>query len=375
MKSVFGISTVVVAMSSTTTFAQAWAGWMAVLPIAALAIYGWFHGAFLAVIAGLQVLFSFVFALTWSRPMALGLETIGCPPAWSLAVAFWMLVAVGITATRIAVGSYVPEGVVRFEKLLDHCIGAGLGAVAGGVLGGALLIGWSLTNGPAWMRFDPENLPFDGGRRMLWTFARWTTSSEEAAGNLVNGDPMATSGEVAKLVRASEPFVDSDGDDVPDAVVDKASGGVAQRYLDLDGNREFTTDLAFVDYGEDGRRMIGLYDCYRLANWRHVRCLHPPRITSVDAIEVVEEGPIEEVIYTVTAEDVDPGDSITFDLKSLHDDVDVTIDPTTGIVTLLQPLDYETGKKKYVFEVGAKDSAGLEAERKKVTVGVRDKPD
>lgn len=375
MKFVSGISMVVVAMSSTSTFAQVWAGWMAVLPIVALAIYGWFHGAFLAVIAGLQVLFSFVVALTWSRSMAMGLEMIGCAPAWSVAIAFWMLFAASIALIRIAVGGGVPEGVVRFEKLLDHCVGAGLGALAGGVLGGALLIGWSLTNGPAWTRFEPESLPFDGGRRMLWTFARWATPSEEFARILVNGDLMATGSEVAKLVHASEPFVDADGDNVPDTDADTAAGSSSQRYLDLDGNREFTTDLAFVDHGEDGRRMIGMYDCYRLANWRHVRCLHPPRITSVDAFEVIEEGPIEEVIYTVTAEDVDPGDTITFDVKSLDDDVDVTIDPATGIVTLLQPLDYETGKKKYVFEVGATDSAALQAEWKKVTVGVRDKPD
>ena len=133
--------------------------------------------------------------------------------------------------------------------------------------------------------------------------------------------------------------------------------------------------MRFVDHNKDGVRAIGLLDCYQLADWRRVRCQHAPRITSVDLAAIVEEGPVEEAIYTVTAQDVDPGDVVTFGVKPLDgaNDIDVSVNVETGVVTLLKPADFEK-KRTYKFVVEAIDKAGL-TDQKVVTVSVKDKPD
>lgn len=384
MNGFLGILLGVVATAPGSTLAQIFAGWMAILPIAALAIYGWFHGIFLAVIAGLQILLSFVIALTWSRPMASSLEMCGCPVGHSLALAYWVIFAVCIVAIRITVGGGVPEGVVRFNKLADHCGGATLGAVAGGVLGGALLVGWSLTNGPAWMRFEADGLPFDGGRRMLWTFARWTTPSNEAATTLFTGDAAASRRDNKTKVRASEPFVDMNGNNVRDFGVGTAADGVPERFLDLDGNGEFTIDMVFVDHNDDGQRTIGLGDCYRLGDWRRSRSQHAPRIVSPDSAEIMENAPVEDTVYEAKATDVD-GDSVTFSIEPVviagedpPDDereatvLDVVIDSNTGAVQLVKSADFEH-RKSHEFVLIATDATGLTA-RQTVRLRVRDVP-
>ena len=383
MNGVLGVPMGVVATTPGSTLAQILAGGMVILPIAALAIYGWFHGIFLAVIAGLQVLLSFVIALTWSRSLASILEICGCPPGHSLALAFWAIFVVSIVAIWIVIRRGVPEGVVRFNKLADHCGGAALGVVAGGVLGGALLVGWSLTNGPSSMRFEADRLPFDGGRRMLWTFARWTTPSEAAAALLVTGDTATSVRDQRAKVRASEPFVDMNGNNTYDGIGTE-TGEVPERYLDLDGNDEFTMDLEFVDHNGDGQRTLGLSDCYRLGDWRRSRSQHAPRIISPDSADVTENAPVEDMVYEAKATDAD-GDAITFTIERIavagndpKDDegqapaLDVFIDSTTGVVKLIEVADFER-HKKHEFVLVATDSTGLTA-RQTVRLRVRDVP-
>ncbi|MFM8984544.1 MAG: hypothetical protein ACKONH_00535, partial [Planctomycetia bacterium] len=83
-------------------------------------------------------------------------------------------------------------------------------------------------------------------------------------------------------MRASEPFVDVNRSGTCDAGAATDAGG--EPYLDLDASGGFSRDLSW-QADADGRRRIGLRDCYRLAEWRRVRSMHAPRIESDDGGE------------------------------------------------------------------------------------------
>jgi hypothetical protein len=343
--------------------------------VAGMAAYGWRHGLFLAIIGGLQLLGSFLAAIAFAHPLAAGLEPLGCPAAFSLPVAFGLIFAGVVVGVRLAVGGLVPEGVVRFEPRIDQIAGGGFGAVAGVILAGAILVGWSLVSLPDWVRLEPDRLKLDAGTRMLRTFAQAAAGDGGARSVLLDGEAIGAAG-AAPGLRCSEPFVDENGNGRRDPVsaADAAAVGPAERYLDLDGNGEFSAAIPFADRDGDGRRAIGLRDCYRIADWRRVAIMHAPRITSGDGGDLPETHPVAEPIYEARAVDVDKGDTIRFAIKPVEgeDGADVAIDPVTGAVTLVAEADFET-KKRHVFTVLVTDQAGLTAE-KQVTVRVRDVP-
>ncbi len=94
-----------------------------------------------------------------------------------------------------------------------------------------------------------------------------------------------------------------------------------------------------------------------------------PVITSGSSGTVAENASPATVIYTVTATDVDAGDTKAYALKSgVGDQALLIIDSSTGAVTLKASADYET-KASYSFTVVATDAAGL-TDEKVVTVAV-----
>ena len=361
----------------TSTFAQLCAGWAAVLPIGALAIHGWYRGAFLATITGLQIVGSFVAALALALPVSGILESLGCPAAQAPATAYALVFGVGVLAVRMLVGATVPDGAFRLAPLIDQFAGVVLGAASGLALGGALLVGWSMADVPAWTRLDNTHQPLDSGTRMLRTFARIAGRGPGGPGLLLEGDRPARAGD-AGVVSASEPFADIDGDGRRDGGAD--AGPDAEPYLDVDRDGAFTATLEWFDSDGDGRWTAGLRDCYRLADWRRIRVLHAPVIESAAEAEVLENSPPEEPVYAARARDAD-GDAITYALERVADAdagtepeagsaPDVVIDPATGVVTLAEPADFE--RTKWIsFVVVATDATGLAA-RKTVRVRVRD---
>lgn len=396
-----GVEPFVVVASST--LAQLVAGWTAVLPIAALALSGWFRGGFRAVIAGLQVLGSFLAAVSLAAPLAGLVQSLGCPESQSLAAAYFLVFATVILGVRLAVGAAVPEGALKLPPLVDHVCGVVCGAGAGLVLGGALLVGWSMADMPGWLRLDNTHQPLDSGGRVLWTFARFAGRDAAGRARLLDGDRPVPDGGAADGVRASEPFVDSNRSGSCDAGPAGAEG--SEPYVDVDKSGGFTRDMGWEIEAADGRRRPGLRDCYRLADWRRVRSMHAPRIVSADAAEVTENTPVEEPVYEARALDAD-GDAVTFALEPATADeagdgeaedgavrdgaagVDaepgddsstsgspepgMAIDPATGVVTLLEPADFERSKS-HEFVVVATDATGLAA-RQRVRLRVRDVP-
>jgi hypothetical protein len=102
-----------------------------------------------------------------------------------------------------------------------------------------------------------------------------------------------------------------------------------------------------------------------------------PTITSGDtAITIDENSGAEQVVYTATADDSgdDVADSpITFTLAE-GSDTELSIDPSTGEVTLSADPDHEA-QSSYNFAVIATDAAGNESDAQSVTLSINDLDD
>jgi hypothetical protein len=322
-----------------------------VASIAGLAIYGWRQGLFLATVAGLQVLTSFLVGMACVPEVAAFVSTWGVPGHQGLATAFLLVFGLGILAVRLAIGAGVPHDAIPFAPIVDTVGGGLVGAMAGLVLGGALLIGWSMAALPDQARLDAAGLSFDAGSKMLAAFARCVLPAGTARGVLLDGE--ASDSATGEGPRCSEPFVDANRNAAFDA---------GERYLDLDRDGRFTRQRPFVDENSNQRRDFGLRECYRLAAWQDLVVLHTPRLTSPVHVDMKRQDDIDDTLYQASAADDDPGDTLKFALvKDAKDDAtDLEIDAATGRVSVLEFPDPNV-RKTYRFTVMVTDRHGLTA--------------
>lgn len=342
-----------------------WMGgdFLVAVSVIGLALYGWRQGVFIATLIGLQVLASFVAALALSSlvvDLVRAAEFV--PPGRLLAVAYLLTFLACVVGIRLAIGAFVPEMAVPFAPLLDGGLGLFIGAVAGYLLAGALLVAWSLAAMPGSLRFTPAGLSLDPGSFVLKTFARCVAIEPARRTELLEGNAGAAPWPAAP--RCSEPFVDLDGDG-------KHSSG--EPFLDVDGNETFTPSLGFRDTGNDRRRRLGLLECYRLGAWEGITIWHAPEITSPDRVRLESSPTIDEPFYRATARDADGDSGLVFSLRlpseadrvaggSGAPAVPLVIDPQTGAVSLAEePTDKQQRQKR--FTVVVTDPTGLTDER------------
>ena len=303
--------------------------------VLALVAFGVQHGLFLAVLTGMQVLLALVVALAFADPLSALLTTFELPAVYAFPAAFGLLLVGTAVATRLAVGGYVPDEVVRFAPIIDKLGGALVGAVAGMILAGTLLIACSIAPVPDAFRLDGSTLGYDMGTRMLRTFARCVEPDDAKRAVLLDGEP----GTVAEPLPAVAPPVLDALDAKADALAqqeqakrDEAKGekprdndkqdkkgrkakaenppspppapppppplwsepfadfnGNKQHddgepYLDTDRDKAFTARLVVNDPNANGKRDIGLLERYRLHVWGR-------QVISVVTIDEVLAGP------------------------------------------------------------------------------------
>lgn len=356
--------------------------------VLALTAYGAHFGLFLAVLAGLHVLASLIIALAFSGPLASLLTAVELPDAYAFPAAFGLLFVGAAVAIRLTVGEVVPAEAVRFTPAIDKGAGGLVGALAGYVLAGAVLIALSIMPLPSALRIDGSKLRFDAGSKLLNTFARCVESDEAARELLVEGEPPVLKAS-ADSTAASELFADGNGNDAYDD---------GEAYIDADENGVFTLQLPYVDSNGNGRRDVGLAEAYRLAAWRNAKVLHAPQIESpltVDVAAGVNEG---DVVYQIVAIDRDPDETITYGLRmdreppaagqakgdgaddggtsDYHDTDLLSIDKATGAVKMADPQGFFTRKPaKLRIVVTATDKHGLKAEKTVTLVRKAAKPD
>jgi len=281
--------------------------------VLALVAFGVQNGLFLAVLTGMQALLAIVVALAFADPLAALLTTFELPVVYAFPVAFGLLLIGTAVATRLAMGGYVPAEVVRFAPIIDKLGGALVGAVAGIILAGTLLIACSIAPVPEAFRLDGSTLGYDMGTRMLRTFARCVEPDDAKRAVLLDGEPGTVSepspagplltaandkndvpdpqmqtkrdqqvdtdkqdkkGKKSKLETEkkpepppppppppplwSEPFADFNGNKQHDD---------GEPYLDTDRDNAFTARLVVNDPNANGKRDIGLLERYRLHAW------------------------------------------------------------------------------------------------------------
>jgi hypothetical protein len=328
-----------------------------------LAVYGWRQGVYIATLIGLQVLASFVAALALSSlvvDLVRAAEIV--PPGRLLPVAYLLTFLACVVGIRLAIGAFVPEMPVPLAPLLDGGLGLFIGAVAGFLLAGALLVAWSLAALPGPLRFTPAGLSLDPGSFVLTTFARCVAGEPTYRRELLDGNAGGAIGPDAP--RCSEPFVDPDGN---------GTFTPGEPFLDVDGNETFTPGLGFRDTGNDRRRRLGLLECYRLGAWEGITIWHAPEITSADRVRLESSPTIDEPFYRAMAKDSDGDAGLVFSLRlpseadrvtggSGAEGAPLVIDPQTGAVSLAEEL-ADTQQRQKRFTVVVTDPTGLTDER------------
>ena len=143
-----------------------------IMIVVGMALYGWQHGLFLANVAGLQVLGSFLAAMALADTLAPLLLQADCPQSYTFPVAFLLIVLGSIVVIRLGVGFSIREGEGRCSEWIDKIGGTLVGAIAGYVLAGAVLVAWSMAPLVDALQLKGAELRLDAGGPLLRTFVR-----------------------------------------------------------------------------------------------------------------------------------------------------------------------------------------------------------
>lgn len=374
-------------MLAATGLLQRFGDMIVVGLVLALIAYGAHFGLFLAVLAGMHALVSIVVALAFAEPVAALLRGMEVPAAYAFPAAFGALFVAAAVAIRLAVGGFVPADRVRFTPAIDKVGGGLMGALAGVVLAGAVLIAFSILPLPQALRIDGSKLRFDAGARLLGTFARCVAADEATRDLLLAGEPPNTSAP-AGSPSSSELFADAPSDEKGNGNNQFDDG---EPYIDADGNGAFTIQLPYVDKNGDGRREVGLVERYRLGAWRNATVLYAPTVDSPASADVPAEVTEGDVVYQIVAIDLDPNDTFTYGMRMDEQTVSGTqkrepadyqetdllsIDKATGAVKMADAHGFVTRKAKELkIIVTVTDRHGLKAEKAVTLKRKAPKPD
>jgi hypothetical protein len=334
---------------------------IAAIAVIGLAIFGWRQGLFVSALAGLQVLVSFVAALALAGAVVEMLRGMDASlPGRALAIVYLVSFTAVVIGIRLAIGRFVPEVAVPFAWPIDRGLGTLVGILAGHLLAGAVLVGWSLAMLPGPLRLDPAGLAVDPGAWVLDTFARCVEPASASRKELLHGN--AGTAPWPEAPRASEPVVDVDG-----------SGGhdSGEPFLDVDGDGSFTRSLGFHDTRGDRRRRLGLVECYRLGAWEGITVWHAPELTSDGRVRLGVRPAADEPLYQAVTRDADGPAGLVYSLRpeaAGQEPADaeaspnpLAIDPATGLVSF--PAGPAETQRRAAFTVVVTDPTGLSDER------------
>lgn len=318
-------------------------------------VLAWRQGFFYVTLVGMGFLVALLLALTGAGELARVLIESDLPPRHAPFLAYAAIFAGGLIAVGMALSQWVPEQAVWNGSLLGRLIGVGAGLVAGVLLAGGILIGWSMVGVPRTFALQPNLLLVDVGQYAIKAAARFIEPDRERREMILGGSERFRSVKPAFRPRCSEPFVDSDQNCVR---------GENEWYYDIDGDGLFTLEMPAPGGGVGGpeRWIPGMLDCYLMGSWLDVRAAHAPRLTSPAEVEV-DVGAIGGGLYQSTAADPDECDQLKYGLKQTEADLDppVTINPDTGRVDLTEAAVQEV-QREYEFTITVTDLSGLAAE-------------
>ena len=265
------------------------AGLITILIVALIAWLGSRYGLFLATVWGLQAVASVVAAFAITDHVDGLLMWAGMTNefamVWRQSIAFVTSVALVAIVIRLAVGGAIQEGATNYPPLVDLAGGGLVGAAAGLVVAGTLQVILAMAPLPESMAFDPTKVGWDLGRGIIDLVGHCAPSMTSAErGIMMDGepgfrpekedpskapppapvDPSQPVLEKIELPQWSEVFADVNWNQQWDE---------GEKYVDADGDGDFSWCLRSNDLNTNKTRDIGLRERYGLGPWVTVRTI------------------------------------------------------------------------------------------------------
>jgi len=229
-----------------------------------LGFFGGTSGLFIATVTAMHALITFVMALGFAQPFAGLLVSLDMPPMFAFPAAFGILAVGTAVALRLLIGHYVRADAVEFEPIIEKVGGGLLGAVAGIIVAGTLLVALSIMPLPESFRIDGTALRFDVGSGMLRTLARVAVPDPAQRKILLEGDAVSTDGDGWKLVAVDEetgkraypekplpPDPPADGSPPPEVPPPPPPEMWSEPFADLNGNGDWDAGEPYLDLFAD----------------------------------------------------------------------------------------------------------------------------
>ena len=229
-----------------------------------LGFFGGTSGLFIATVSAMHALITFVMALGFAQPFAGLLVSLDMPPMFAFPAAFGILAVGTAVALRLLIGHYVRADAVEFEPIIEKVGGGLLGAVAGIIVAGTLLVALSIMPLPESFRIDGTALRFDVGSGMLRTLARVAVPDPAQRKILLEGDAVSTDGDGWKLVAVDEetgkraypekplpPDPPADGSPPPEVPPPPPPEMWSEPFADLNGNGDWDAGEPYLDLFAD----------------------------------------------------------------------------------------------------------------------------
>ena len=229
-----------------------------------LGFFGCTSGLFIATVTAMHALITFVMALGFAQPFAGLLVSLDMPPMFAFPAAFGILAVGTAVALRLLIGHYVRADAVEFEPIIEKVGGGLLGAVAGIIVAGTLLVALSIMPLPESFRIDGTALRFDVGSGMLRTLARVAVPDPAQRKILLEGDAVSTDGDGWKLVAVDEetgkraypekplpPDPPADGSPPPEVPPPPPPEMWSEPFADLNGNGCWDAGEPYLDLFAD----------------------------------------------------------------------------------------------------------------------------
>ena len=294
---------------------QTLASLLAVAIVLGFIAYGFMHGMFRSVLAGMQALVSFVVTLTFTPMITEVLIAVDMPPSYAFPIAVLILLIGTTVGVHMLVEKYISSESIPLLSMIDKIGGAFVGGAAGYIASGGILITLSLMPLPESYEINHSELQLDLGTPLLRTFARIIEPDSEKRNLLLNGEvwptissengtpqypekPLPPEPKDLPAGQTPSPFVPPPPNIWSEPFVDlnnnKQRDDNELVYLDVNKDRQFTEN-ALIAPPEDNdlNRFVGLLERYKENNWWRWRVnqstwedLYPVESTEVDPVNL-----------------------------------------------------------------------------------------